>query len=234
VAQVPSTPDLLISFNDYCVPGSSAGYRLEGFGLAEYNPASGTLSHDTLVFSGPDPNIGGAPVALGSPVFLGGYLYLFGPVCSAPANGQCGGTLIEARVPAQPQEWRNQLSYQWRTMDPGRPWTSDAAAATAIVPGPDPAGLSVAGFLPGSRRLVLIEQTGIAGSFTVYQTQAPGGSWGKIRTGQVACRVGAGYANFCRALIAHPELSTPTRLVLSYYDPATAPFGHVMVEGFTW
>jgi hypothetical protein len=50
----------------------------------------------------------------------------------------------------------------------------------------------------------------------------------------VPCRAGAGYANFCRAIIGHPELSTPAQLVLSYFDPAASAHGHVMVAGFRW
>jgi hypothetical protein len=50
----------------------------------------------------------------------------------------------------------------------------------------------------------------------------------------VACGSGTGFANFCRAIIGHPELSTPTQLVLSYFDPAAGARGHVMVAGFRW
>jgi hypothetical protein len=235
VARVPSAPYLLISFNDYCVLGSSGGFLPEGFGLAEYDPAAGTLSTDVTVFSGTDGSgIGAAPVPLGSPVFSGGYLYLFGATCSAPAQGRCAGTLLEARVAASPGAWADPLAYQWWSASPTGQWTSDEAAAAALIPGPRPAGLSVAEFPAAGRRLVLVEQTGIGGSFTVYQSPALPGTWSTVRSGQVACQVGSGFANFCRALIAHPELSTPAQLVLSYFDPADGPDGHVMVEGFTW
>jgi hypothetical protein len=50
----------------------------------------------------------------------------------------------------------------------------------------------------------------------------------------VPCRAAAGYANFCRAIIGHPELSTPSELVLSYFDPGAGIHGHVMVAGFRW
>jgi hypothetical protein len=40
--------------------------------------------------------------------------------------------------------------------------------------------------------------------------------------------------NFCRAIIVHPELSTSTQLVLSYFDPGAGARGHVMVAGFRW
>jgi hypothetical protein len=186
------------------------------------------------VYYGTDGTPGAAPAPLGSPVFADGSLYLFGPACSAPAHGQCAGTLLEARVAASPQVWSNPLNYQW--LAAGRPnsWTSDPAEAAAVIPGPKPDGVSVAGFRASGRGLVAVEQTDIKGSFAVYQSAAPGGTWSEIRSGRVACQAGPGYANFCRALIAHPELSTPTQLVLSYFDPVAAPEGHVMVQGFTW
>jgi hypothetical protein len=234
VARVPSAPYLLITFNDYCVLGSSGGFLPEGFGLAEYDPALDTLSGAATVFYGTDGSLGAAPGPLGSPVFSGRYLYLFGPTCSAPVSGQCAGTVLEARVAASPQAWTDPLGYQWRSAGPSGSWTTDAAAAAALIPGPKPTGLSVAGFAPAGRRLVLVAQTGIGGSFTVYQSPSPSGTWSAVRSGRVACQVGRGYANFCRALIAHPELSTAAQLVLSYFDPADGPGGHVMVEGFTW
>jgi hypothetical protein len=235
VAPVPSSPYLLISFNDYCVLGQSGGGFLpEGFGLVEYDPATGTLSNDATVYYGTDGTLSAAPVPLGSPVFAGGYLYLFGATCSAPVRGQCGGTMLEARVAASPQVWSDPLSYQWAAAGAPNSWTSDPFAAAAMIPGPKPDGLSVTSFQTGGRGIVAIEQTDIRGSFAVYQAQAPDGTWSDVRSGRVDCRVGPGYANFCRALIAHPELSTPTQLVLSYFDPAAAPEGHVMVQGFTW
>lgn len=236
VARVPSSPYLLISFNDYCVLGQSGGggFLPEGFGLVEYDPATSTLSNNATVYYGTDGTPGAAPAPLGSPVFSGGYLYLFGPTCSVPANGRCAGTLLEARVAASSQAWSNPLSYQWLAAGHAGSWTSDPFAATAVIPGPKPDGLSVASFPAAGHGLVVVEQTNIRGSFTVYQAQAPDGTWSEVRSGRVACQVGPGYANFCRALIAHPALSTPTQLVLSYFDPATAPEGHVMVQGFTW
>jgi hypothetical protein len=233
VARVPSTPYLLVTFNDYCVLSGSGGFLHEGFGLAEYDPARGTLSD---VVTAPD----GAGLAatsatpLGSPVFSGGYLYLFGPACTAPRAGHCTGTMLEVRVPSTPAAWTDPLSYQWWSTGPSGPWKPDPATATAILGGPKPSGVSVASFAHVGRRYILVEQTSIGGDFTVYQAPSPAGHWRKLTAGRVPCRAGSGYANFCRAIIAHPELSTPTQLVLSYFDPAAEAYGHVMVAGYRW
>jgi hypothetical protein len=228
VTQVPSTPDLLVTFNNYCVLAGAGGFLDEGFGLAEYDPDTGKLTDDVTVFSGH------AALALGSPVFSGRYLYLYGPTCSAGKAGRCAGTMFEARVPASPARWTDPLSYRWRSSGPSGPWTPDAAAAASFIAGPKPSGVSVASFPAAGRRFVLVEQTGIGGAFTVYGSAAPAGPWKPVRSGRVRCRVTPGYANFCRAIIGHPELSTPSQLVLSYFDPGAGAHGHVMVAGFRW
>jgi hypothetical protein len=226
VTRVPSAPDLLITFDNYCVLSGAGGFLREGFGLAEYDPATGTVSSDVTVFG-----TGAAATLLGSPVFSGRYLYLYGPACAGPKDGRCAGTMFEARVPASPAAWTDPLSYQWLAKGP---WTSDAAAAAPVIAGPGPAGVSVASFAGVGRGFVLIEQTNIEGAFTVYRSASPAGGWRPVRSGRVPCRDGAGYANFCRAIIGHPELSTPGQLVLSYFDPAAGPRGHVIVAGFRW
>jgi hypothetical protein len=48
--------------------------------------------------------------------------------------------------------------------------------------------------------------------------------------------------SFCRAIIGHPELSTTSQLLVSYFNPGAAPYyyqaagaeGHVMVAAFPW
>lgn len=236
VARVPSSPYLLITFTNYCVLGGSGGYLPEGFGLAEYDPATGTLSNEVTVFSGLDLSFAPSAKLLGSPVFSGGYLYLFGPTCTALSFGECAtGTLFEARVPANPAAWGDPFSYQWWTGGGAfGPWTSNATAATSIIAGARPSAVSVGDFSGVGHQFVLVEQTDISGAFTVYQSPGPAGSWRKVRSGHVACQAGPGFANFCRAIIGHPELSTPGQLVLSYFDPAAGARGHVMVAGFRW
>jgi hypothetical protein len=234
VARVPSTPDLLVTFNNYCVLGGSGGILHEGFGLAEYDPARHALSDDTTVPGGAGLGAGTPATSLGSPVFSGRYLYLFGATCTEPHAGRCAGTVVVARVPASPAAWTDPLRYRWRRAGRSGPWTSDARATTAMIAGPKPSGVSVSDFAAIGRRFILVQQTSIGGDFTVYQSSSPAGPWKKIMSGRVRCRARAGYFNFCRAIIAHPELSTRTQLVLSYFNPAAGPYGHVMVAGYRW
>jgi hypothetical protein len=235
VTRVPASPELLIAFNNYCVQLGAGGWLPEGFGLAEYDPATGTLSNDAFVFSGMNLVVGAAAKLLGSPVFSGRYLYLFGPTCTAVAHGGCAtGTLFEARVPATPRAWSDPLNYRWQSSDVPGSWTSNPVAATSIITGATPSAVSVADMAAAGRQFILVEQTDIAGDFSVYDSPAPAGTWHPVMSGRVPCRAGAGLLNFCRAIIVHPELSTPTQLVLSYFDPGAGPGGHVMVAGFDW
>ncbi len=235
VTRVPGTPDLLIAFNNYCVLSGAGGFLPEGFGLAEYDPATAAVSNDVTVFSGTNLGTAAAAQLLGSPVFSGRYLYLFGPTCTALAHGGCTtGTVYEARVPANPLAWTDPLSYQWQSRGSTGSWTPDAAAATSIIEGARPSAVSVASSPVAGRPFILVEQTDIAGAFTVYESPTPVGTWNRITSGQVPCRPGTGFLNFCRAIIVHPELSTSTQLVLSYFDPGAGAHGHVMVAGFRW
>jgi hypothetical protein len=235
VARVPASSELLIAFDNYCVQGGAGGILPEGFGLAEYDPATGMLSNDANVFSGMNLVVAAAAKLLGSPVFSGRYLYLFGPTCTALAYGGCvTGTLFEARVPATPRAWSDPLNYRWQSSDVPGSWTPDPVAATSIITGATPAAVSVADMPTAGRQFILVEQTDITGDFSVYESPAPAGTWHPVLSGRVPCRAGAGLLNFCRAIIVHPELSTPTQLVLSYFDPGAGPGGHVMVAGFDW
>jgi len=234
VTRIPSSADLLITFNDYCVL-TSMGPRFvhEGFGLVEYDPTTNTLSNEVRVFTGLD--LVGA-LALGSPIFSGRYLYLFSPVCTVAGKGACAaGNVSVARVGAMPLDWADPLGYQWWTGGRAGAWTSNAAAAGSVIKGAAPYAVSVEDFFAAGHRLVLVEQTDISGRFNVYESPTPTGAWVKIQTGRVPCGPSrGGNLDFCRAIIGHPDLSTRSRLALSYFDPGASVHGHVMVQDFPW
>ena len=91
--------DVLVSFNNYCVPVGGGNPLAEGSGLAEYDPASNTLDSQVTVFT----SSGTQPLApqdlLGSPVFSGGYLYLFASHCGDVAGRDLPGGQRERRIP---------------------------------------------------------------------------------------------------------------------------------------
>ncbi|MCQ0013179.1 DUF4185 domain-containing protein [Actinomadura madurae] len=131
-ARPPGTGALLVAYTDVCVHGTTIS--TQGFGLVEYRPGENALTGRARVFSLP----AGLPFQqnLGSPVFSGGYLYLFASVCDAHGPGAClGGRVTLARVRADPSAWRDPAAYEYRTSGG---WTRDAFQASTVVAGRRP------------------------------------------------------------------------------------------------
>jgi hypothetical protein len=80
----------------------------------------------------------------------------------------------------------------------------------------------------------------INGSTGAEGPSAPAGIWSELTSGKVPCAIEAD--TFCRAIFGHPELSTSSRLLVSYFDPAAipqynpaaGPEGHIIVAAFPW
>jgi hypothetical protein len=228
-----SSGRVLISYADYCVSGPDV-FTPEGFGLLGYDPAGNVLGAPAQVFAAA---AGGQlpeqrQEVLGSPVFRGGYLYLFG-LCGHSCRGR-GGVFL-ARTAATAASWDNGFSYRYWT---GRGWSAALADAAALTGPEAPAGVSADDYRSAGRGLVMIEQTSAAGDFSVWQAAAPTGPWRETRTGRVPCTAGrpggqqgGQQGGLCRALIGHPELSTPDDLLISFFNPGTS---HVEVAAYPW
>ncbi len=135
----------LISYADYCVSGPDV-FTPEGFGLLGYDPAANALGPPAQVFAAP---AGGQlpqqrQEVLGSPVFRGGYLYLFG-LCGHSCRDR-GGVFL-ARTAATAASWENGFSYRYWT---GRGWSAALADAAALTGTAAPRG-RVGRRLPGRR-----------------------------------------------------------------------------------
>jgi hypothetical protein len=242
-----SPSDLLISFNNYCVSIAGETLQPEGFGLAAYDPSTNRFAGQSTVFAAPgaDPSAPAPALPpaelLGSPVFSGGYLYLFGQACAKIILAVClhgaGNDIYLARVSALPSAWSNPARYQWFAGRSG--WTADPGTAVSVIRGATPLGVSVASYSSAGQALVLVEQVSEVGQFIAYEADRPAGPWRRLLSGTVDCARGPG---FCRAIIGHPDLSTSADLVVSYFDPGTKPRdhpgrqpeGHVMVASFPW
>jgi hypothetical protein len=242
VTQDPAqSSDVLVSFNDFCVPTGGGTPLHEGFGLAEYDPGSNTLDSQTTVFWSPTAPLPPQQL-LGSPTVSGSYLYLFGAHCADTYDATCiansGNAVYLARVSANPAAWSGAGDYQWYA-GPGT-WTASAGSATSVISGATPLAVNVGNFSALGQHLVLIEQTNDVGGFTVYEARSPGGTWQEKTSGTVPCTTEGD--SFCRAIIGHPELSTTGDLLVSYFNPGAAPYyypgagpeGHVMVAAFPW
>lgn len=228
--------DVLVGFNNYCVdgfPGVSINnlFTDEGFGLATYDPVNNTLGPTHFVFT----TTGGVnlPIQeqLGDPVFFGGYLYLFSFNCASSAFATClSGTVYMARVQATPSSMTNAADYQWWT---GSSWSSNYADAGDAIPGATPLTLSVGDYSSVGHGLVMVAETNLVGGFEVYSASSPTGPWQLLQTGQVPSATGCSGGEFgCYALIGHPDLSTTSDLLVSYFDPNG--LGHLHLAAFPW
>jgi hypothetical protein len=216
---------VLISYTDYCISGGGT-FTPEGFGLLDYDPAANALGPPAPVFTAQPGQQLPQPQALGSPVFRGGYLYLFGwcgPGCAR------GGVFL-ARTSAVAAGWNNGYTYQYWT---GLGWSADLSRAAPLSGYREPVAVSVADYSAEGHGLVMIEQTSAGGDFSLWQAPAPTGPWRQIQSGRVPCTAGQRTlpVDLCRALIGHPELSTRDELLMSFYNPGAS---HVEVADFGW
>ena len=82
--------------------------------------------------------------------------------------------------------------------------------------------------------VALIEETSVAGSYRIWHSPADTfvGSWtlGQSASSLAGCDSASG-VNLCRALTGHPELSSTSQLLMSYFNPASS---HVTVVGVPW
>jgi hypothetical protein len=242
-----SPSDVLISFDNYCISIAGGMFQPEGFGLAAYDPSTNKFTGQSTVFASPaaypfaPAQVVPAQELLGSPVFSGNYLYLFGDSCAKIIMAVCirgaGNGIYLARVSALSSAWTNPARYRWFAGRSG--WTADPRNAVSVIQGATPLGVSVESFSSVGHALVLVEQVSEAGQFIAYQADRPTGPWRRLLSGTVPCTPGA---SFCRAIIGHPDLSTSANLLVSYFDPGARPRyhpgqraqGHVMVASFPW
>jgi hypothetical protein len=234
VAQEPSnSPKLVITYAEVCVDNGSL--LVEGMGILEYNSASNAIvSGPTEVFRSQGSAQLPPQLLLGSPIFSsGGFLYLFASVCTSSAFGACSsGSIYVANVLASPSYWQSGANYSWwfSTAYPG--WTHSYQSAQSVVSGAEPLAVTADSY-PG-KGLAIVEETSIGGSFRTWRAKADsfaGGSWtpGPSGSSLAGCDKGTGL-DLCRALTGHPEISTGSELLLSYFDPDPA-VNHVRVVG---
>src|SRR5260370_22208369 len=151
VTQDAANPsDVLISYDNYCVPIMPSSNELtgEGFGLAAYDPASNTLDSQVTVFASSGGQPLGPQLLLGSPLFSGAPLFLFasyfphhnhvGLACTA---GSGGNAVYLARVGATPASWQGASDFRWYAG--ACRWPTSASSATPVIPAATPLAVDV-------------------------------------------------------------------------------------------
>jgi len=232
MAQEPSASSrLLITYMEVCV--DNGAILVEGFGVVEYDAANNTIvGGPTEVFRAPAGQQLVAQRQLGSPIFSGGNLFLFASVCDSSAFGGCSqGRIFLSKVGATPSAWRHGQNYMyWTSASPS--WTSSFQQAQSVISGATPLAITADSY-PG-KGLAIVEEVSIGGNVRIWKAPANTftGSWtlGPTRSSLTGCDAASGL-NLCRALTGHPEISTTTTLLMSYFNPAS---NHVEVVGIPW
>jgi hypothetical protein len=207
-AVMPDNPSrVLITYMDMCVQGDWK-FQTEGWGFEEYDWTTNKIALKPYDVYPPSVNGSAMPptLAMWSPVFSGGNLTLFSSICTSSSWGWCwSGQVYATAVPTSTAALENLYAYS------PQPISTDGSAPWA----PMSSGISVASYPGGVLRLV--EQTSVAGTFNVFKATSAQGPWHLETSGTLPdCQGGNG---FCYSIEAHPELSTPSRLFVSYYDP---------------
>ena len=218
----------------------------EGWGFAEYNWARNIMATNVVVYH-PAPNAK-LPVAaaLGSPVIRQGLVYLFSSTCDASFDIACtSGRVFAAQVPDSVAALSNPNNYRY--YDPSVPGGFTSHPITASTQ-PDslikesgkaayPELVSVADFsrvvgYPGPG-LEMVGLTTINGEYQVWHSASPFGPWTFETSGTLPdCTTSntmTGFSLPCHALVAHPELSTGTGMVVSYLNQATLHLDALLV-----
>ena len=229
-ALVPGTYNVLVAYLDVCLTLPRT-MTVQRFGVAEYDPLHNRVVAQRTVFDASRLPRLPFPLALGSPVFAAdGYLYLYGSTCddTASSSGVCvSGRVIAARVPAWPAYWRDGGSYQFWT---GGAWTADWSQARTVLPDARPAGLvHVADTGELGKGLVMVEQLDLLGGYRVWRSSSFTGGWSPVASGFAPCSHGEHQVDMCRTYAAHPDVSTTSALLMSYFDPGQSHVGVVTV-----
>ena len=243
ITTVPAKPSLLlISYMEVC---NDAGVKtIEGAELVEYNSVlnrvvggpwevyKATTTGATLP----------APERIGSPILSTDQktLYFFSSECQQISGACASGAVYLASVAASATAWSSASNY--RFWDPtSKTWVASEASAGPLFNdgGYGAIAVTVASY-PG-RGLELIEHEDLAGGYKVWRqaTSIPTGSWTAGASGALPNCSGSFHkvGFFCRSLVGHPELSTSTQLLMSYFTPDTVnypPAGHEIVVAIPW
>ena len=243
VASVPGRSSLfLITFLEVC--NNNHVKTIEGAEMLEYNS---TLNR---VVGGPwevyKASTAGstlpAPERLGSPVFSSDQktLYLFSSTCQQTSGTCTSGAVYLAKVAATSTAWGSASNYSfWNPTT--KTWTSSQANAGSVLPAGDKGAIATTVTSFSGKGLVLIENTDLGGGYKVWESASsvPTGPWVAGPSGAAQnCSGGAHTAGyFCRSFVGHPELSTASDLLMSYFSPdstAYPPAGHEIVVAIPW
>lgn len=232
MTRIPGTSTLLIVVHEVCVQDDKPTWPTARVKLMVYDPATNRFTSEVTPFAA-SPLWAGVPAEqlLGSPVFGGdGFLYLYGSDVHT-------SRVVVARVPADRGAWGRAADYEWwgsPSLGPPQ-WTPVQSSAVSVGAIATPWTVHVADYTgAGDHKLAMIVQDVFRdGGYTVYEAASPTGPWAAVASGRVPDPCGPDFG--CYAFTGHPELSTATDFMLSWYSPRDrGGRGHIRLGTVSW
>jgi hypothetical protein len=217
-----NTADVLITYSVVCVtvPTTASGLAVaEGWGYALYDWRTHRFARGPLDVVRPKQS--GATIAssqiLGQPIFMNGKLTLFSSSCLSEFVACNSGRVWAVTMPETAAALDKIGSYKLQQL-------STDTSGTWL-----PLSISVGNFPVGLR---LVEETSIAGNYSILSAPKLGAKWHIVRSGVLpGCPSATG---FCFALEGHPELSTNTSMFVSYKNPDSGQAGHIVISALPY
>jgi hypothetical protein len=201
-ALMPDETNVLIPYLDVCST-SSFVETVEGWGFTEYNWKTNVLSVPPTDVFPPATNGAATPSAkwFGSPIIADNKVTFFSVTCCKP--GIVHRTTVAANVAA--------LS---------KPGSYVSTPVSGL-----PAATHLLYVAPPSRtqpHLTMVQVVNTRGKYAIYTAATPTGNWTKKATGSLPrCKTSP---DLCwDSVYLHPELSTTSRMVVTYYLPGFGP-----------
>ncbi len=201
-ALLPDQTNVLISFLDVCVTSPSV-YAAQGWGFTEFNWKTNRLSVAPVDVIPPSKSGAEIPSShyFGSPVIQGNKVTFFSETCCSR-----GSAILRTTLPATTAALRNRASYAPKPIS-GLP----ATFALSVVP---PSRFS--------SRFLMYWMSGLKGQYRIYTAPEPWGPWTRKASGSLP-RCGSNPYSCRNSVNMHPELSSSSQLLVSYYFPGYGP-----------
>lgn len=198
-ALLPNRAYVLVTYVEDCV-ATVPKFVSEGYGFMVYNWKTNRITVPPVdVFK---PATSGAAIStiniFGSPIVSKGKVTLFSSTCCSP------GHVYTVTMPATSAALSNPASYVVHT----------AKVAPSFY-------VTVTGKTPTQPRVQLFELSNNKGGYRLYTAPKASGPWKRKATGVLpGCKTAP---QACYSMVTHPELSTASQLMVSYYLPGYGP-----------
>jgi len=229
---------MFISYAERCQIDLNHSWT-ERIGMVAWNPATNSIVAHWTVWDGlTDDDPSSVEVkwhqGLGSLTFRGGYLYVVVSNCAISWPGWCPGTdpgdkTVLRRVPQA--DIHDKTKYKFWNATPAH-WTGDYTQASTILPGEPGAGPytppQMCDFSASGDGYVIFETIAEWGEYRIWQSSHPEGPWTLSRDRTIPPETVLNVSR-TRTPGCHPELSTPSNLIYSFFDSADEEINVVSV-----